>query len=310
MDRLSGIVDELEARLGTRDGEPVPLEGGITNRNFRLGLGGRDYVVRLCGKDTEALGIDRGAECEAAERAAQLGIGPPVAVRLADRDVLVTAFVTGRTADAASLREPAVLARVATALRAFHAGPPMDAVFDVPAIVEQQREVVLGRGGTVPPQLDEALAVARRIRAALRGPDHEPVPCHNDLLSANFILEPTTGSAGGARALQLVDWEYAGMNDRFFDLGNFAVNNELDDDDALRLLRAYFDAEPTDAQVAALALERYVSDLREAMWGVVQRVLSDLDFDYGAYADEHFARLRTTAADPRLEDWMARAAAA
>ena len=302
MDRLSGIVDELEQRLGTRDGEPVPLEGGITNRNYRLGLGGRDYVVRLCGKDTEALGIDRGAECLAAERAADLGIGPPVAVRLADHDVLVTAFVTGRTADAATLREPAVLARVAAALRAFHGGPPMSTVFDVPAIVEQQREVVLGRGGAVPAELDGALAVARRIRAALRGSDHEPVPCHNDLLSGNFILD--------GDALHIVDWEYAGMNDRFFDLGNFAVNNELGDDDTRALLRAYFDGEPTDAQLAALALERYVSDLREAMWGVVQAVLSDLDFDYPAYAGEHLARLRSTAADPRFEEWMAVAGAA
>jgi aminoglycoside phosphotransferase (APT) family kinase protein len=302
MDRLAGIVEQLEERLGTRDGEPTPLEGGITNRNFRLGLGGHEYVVRLCGKDTEALGIDRGAECLAAERASDLGIGPPVAVRLADQDVLVTSFVAGRTADAAALREPAVLARVAAALRAFHSGPPMDTVFDVPAIVQQQREVVLGRGGAVPGGIDEALELARAIRTALHGPGHEPVPCHNDLLSANFILD--------GDALHIVDWEYAGMNDRFFDLGNFAVNNELGEDDARRLLRAYLGAEPTEADVAALALQRYVSDLREAMWGVVQTVLSDLDFDYNAYAGEHLARLRATAADARFAEWMAVAAAA
>ena len=302
MDRLAAIVEQLEERLGARDGEPTPLEGGITNRNFRLGLGGRDYVVRLCGKDTEALGIDRGAECLAAARASELGIGPPVAVRLADQDVLVTAFVAGRTADAADLRAPAVLARVAAALRAFHDGPPMTTVFDVPAIVEQQREVVLGRGGAVPDGLDEALATARRIQAALDGPDHEPVPCHNDLLSANFILD--------GELLRIVDWEYAGMNDRFFDLGNFAVNNELGDADELRLLEVYFGGPPVPAQVAALALYRYVSDLREAMWGAVQTVLSDLDFDYRAYAAEHLERMGRTAADPRFEEWMAVAGAA
>jgi aminoglycoside phosphotransferase (APT) family kinase protein len=297
MDRMAGIVDALEARLGARGGEPVPLEGGITNRNFHVELGGDEYVVRLCGKDTEALGIDRATECLAAERAAELGIGPRVALRLPDENVLVTAFVTGHTADAAALREPAVLARVAAALRAFHGGPAIDSVFDVPVVVGEQREVVLGRGGSVPPELDQALAVARRIQEAVHGPDHEPVPCHNDLLSANFILERD--------ALHIVDWEYAGMNDRFFDLGNFAVNNELGDDDARRLLHAYFDAEPTHAQLAALALFRYVSDLREAMWGVVQTVLSDLDFDYRAYAAEHLERMGRTAADPRFEEWMA-----
>ena len=305
MDRLAGIVEQLEARLGARGGEPVPLEGGITNRNFRVVLGGRDYVLRLCGKDTEALGIDRPTECRAAERAAALGIAPPVALRLEDENVLVTAFVPGRTADAETLRRPEVLARVARALRAFHDGPPLDAIFDVPTVVEQQREVVLARGGSLPPELDAALATARRIQATLRGPAHDPVPCHNDLLAANFILDGTTGSAGGGPTVRIVDWEYAGMNDRFFDLGNFAVNNELDEGGERRLLEAYFGGAPTDGQLAALGLYRYISDLREAMWGVVQTVLSDLDFDYRAYAAEHFDRMGRTAADPRFEEWLA-----
>ena len=64
------------------------------------------------------------------------------------------------------------------------------------------------------------------------------------------------------------------------------------------------------AVVSAFALMRFVSDFREAMWGLAQTVLSDLDVDYAAYADEHFARLRERAADPRLEGWLARAAAA
>ena len=218
------------------------------------------------------------------------------------RQVLVTAFVPGRTADAETLRRPDVLARVARALRAFHDGPPLDAIFDVPTVVEQQREVVLARGGPLPPELDAALATARRIQATLRGPAHDPVPCHNDLLAANFILVGET--------LRIVDWEYAGMNDRFFDLGNFAVNNELDDGGERRLLEAYFGGAPTGGQMAALGLYRYISDLREAMWGVVQTVLSDLDFDYRAYAAEHFDRMGRTAADPRFEEWLAVAGAA
>ena len=63
------------------------------------------------------------------------------------------------------------------------------------------------------------------------------------------------------------------------------------------------------ASFAALRLMRLMSDVREAMWGVLQRAVSELDFDYGAYAAEHFARLRAEAADPRLEDWIGAAAA-
>ena len=103
--------------------------------------------------------------------------------------------------------------------------------------------------------------------------------CHNDLLSANFLSD--------GKHLRIVDWEYAGMGDRFFDLGNFTVNNELGADDQDRLLSAYFDDPPTPARRAALGLFRYLSDFREAMWGLVQTALSDLDFDFAAYSRRH-----------------------
>ena len=99
------------------------------------------------------------------------------------------------------------------------------------------------------------------------------MPCHNDLLNANFIDD-------GER-LRIVDWEYAGMGDRFFDLANFSINHELDADERARCSR------PTSARRApttrdALELMRFMSDFREAMWGVVQRAVSELDFDFDA----------------------------
>ncbi len=58
-----------------------------------------------------------------------------------------------------------------------------------------------------------------------------------------------------------------------------------------------------------MRLMRLMSDVREAMWGVVQGVVSELDFDFAAYAADHFARLRAAAADPRVEEWIRGASA-
>jgi thiamine kinase-like enzyme len=102
----------------------------------------------------------------------------------------------------------------------------------------------------------------------------------------------------------LVDWEYAGMGHRMFDLGNLAVNNEFDDGAEERLLAAYFRLAPTDGQRAALKLMRIMSDAREGAWGVVQGAVSDLDFDFADYADRHFSRLAKAGEDPRLEEWL------
>jgi thiamine kinase-like enzyme len=289
---LSESLDRLIPLLGTLEGEPTPLDGGITNRNFRARLGGREVVVRLPGKDTGMLGIDRAAEAEANRCAARAGVAPEVAALLEDPPALVTTFVEGETMVSEALREPAALAEVAAALRAVHGCQPVSATFSAFRIVEGYAEKTRTRGGEVPVAYEPSQVTAAKIEMALRWRPHEAVLCHNDLLAANFI-----GSPDG---LRIVDWEYAGMGDRYFDLGNFAVNNELGDEQEEGFLQAYFDQPPTAGQLAALRLMRFMSDFREAMWGVLQGTLSDLDFDFAEYATKHFDRLGAAEADPRF----------
>ena len=105
-------------------------------------------------------------------------------------------------------------------------------------------------------------------------------PCHNDLLNANFIDD-------GVR-VRIVDWEYAGMGDPFFDLGNFSVNHGLTADEDEELLADYDGGPVRRDRLARLTLMRTVSDFREAMWGVLQQAISTLDVDFVAYAGEHF----------------------
>jgi thiamine kinase-like enzyme len=104
----------------------------------------------------------------------------------------------------------------------------------------------------------------------------------------------------------IVDWEYAGMGDAFFDLANLAANHELGEDEERELLAAYRgELRPDDLD--SLRLMRYMSDFREAMWGVVQQGISELDFDFAGYVADHFDRLARTAAEPGFQDALARA---
>jgi thiamine kinase-like enzyme len=296
---LTEVVARVTALLGPREGSVVQLEGGITNRNFRVNFGGTDYVVRLPGKRTEILGIDRVAECIANKIASDLGMAPHVAAMLEEPSCLVTMFIDGRELTVDELREPETLAEVARNLRRFHdSGTELPTGFDSFRLVEEYAESGRANGSEPPDGYDDALALAHRIEKAIEGQDeHQPVPAHNDLLTANFLRD-------GGNQIQLIDWEYAGMGDRWFDLGNFAVNNELDDDQEAQLLEAYFGEPPDDRRRATLKLFRFMSDFREAMWGVVQAGVSELDFDYGEYTRKHFDRLEGARKDPRFEDWI------
>jgi thiamine kinase-like enzyme len=278
--------------------EPELVTGGITNHNYRVGLGGRICVLRIAGKDTSLLGIDRVAERAANQAAAALGLAPEVLA--ADEGWLVTEYVDAVPGEPATVRQmPEAVGR---ALRAVHdSGVELPARFWVPDLLDAYAEVVHARGAELPPVYNAARELADRIAGLL--PLSEAVPCHDDLLPGNVMRMRNTG------AVMLVDWEYAGMGHRMFDLGNVAVNNEFGEAEEVRLLTAYLGRAPSEADRAALRLMRIMSDAREGAWGVIQSVISELDFDFGAYAAHHFGRLAAAAEDSRLEEWFGAAAA-
>jgi thiamine kinase-like enzyme len=287
---LEDALRALEARLGPPESEPVPLDGGITNRNYRVRFGGRDCVVRLPGKDTELLGIDRDAECAANAAAAAIGVAPEVIAFEREPACLVTLFVDARPVPPEELRER--VAEIARALHAIHAGPPLPAAFSPFQRTRDYERTARERGGTIPDAYPEVRAIADEIEAALA---YDPVPCHNDLLTANFIDD-------GSR-LWILDWEYAGMGDRFFDLANFSNHHDLSVPGMEALIAAYF-GESTPGRLARVRLMRPMAAFWEAMWGVVQATCSELDFDFLAYADEYLGKVRTALDDPDFPRWL------
>jgi thiamine kinase-like enzyme len=293
---LADALRALEPQLGPPESEPVPLDGGITNRNYRARFAGRDCVVRLPGKNTELLGIDREAERAATAAAATIGVGPDVIAFEPSRGCLVTGFIEARPVPPEELRTRA--AEVAEALRAIPAGPRLPATFSPFDRTRAYERTARERGGTIPDAYPEVRAAADAIAAVL---DYEPVPCHNDLLTANFLDD--------GKRLRILDWEYAGMGDRFFDLANFSNHHDLSVEEMETLIAAYF-GESTPGRLARVRLMRPMAAFWEGMWGVVQATCSELDFDFLGYADEYLGKVRTALDDPDFPRWLEDARAA
>jgi hypothetical protein len=279
MPDVAAALSGLEPALGALEGEPVALVGGITNRNFRARMGGRDVVVRLLEPGTDVLGIDRATEVEASTRAAALGIGPELL--LSTDGVMVFEFLAGGPAS--------VTPAVAADLRSFHGSPPLRGSFDVFRVIERHAD--LTDSHRFDPLLQRIESVVGEDRA----------PCHNDLLPSNFVSDGTR--------TRIVDWEYAGQNNPFFDLGNLAVNNDFGQDEEQELLALYFDEPCNAARLARLKLMRIVSDAREWMWALVQTQISSLDNDYESYANSCLLRQTSSASDPRVAPWISDAEA-
>jgi thiamine kinase-like enzyme len=279
-----------------RDPVLTPITSGITNVNVKAELDGDAYVVRLPGADTELLGIDRHAELEATRAAAAAGVGPEVVDFV--EGCLVTRFLDGTPIPVDDLSGEDVLASVVRSIRAIHTAAPIPSTFSVFRVVERYHDLAAERGVPIPAVYDRAHSLAARIEGALARNPLPEATCHNDLLNANLLR-------AGDR-VWVVDYEYAGMGDPFFDLGNLSINNELPPPARETLLGLYV-GDVRDVHRARLGLMRIMSDFREAMWGVLQQGISTLDVDYVAYAEKHFARMEATAADDCFEDWLAAA---
>jgi thiamine kinase-like enzyme len=271
-----------------------PLEGGITNLNYRVDVGGECFHVRLPGRNTELLGIDREHEHAAQLIASQSGIAPEVIDFIRPEGYLITRFIEGRPIPPEELRQPENLQRLAEILRRIHSMPKIPGVFNAFQVVRDYTEIAQRYNVSFPKNFDRLIQRMYDAEIALNNQPISPQPCHNDLLNGNFLLTDW---------LYILDWEYAGMGDPFFDLANFSNNHELVVEEDYFLLGCYFE-EITPQNIAHMNIMKVMSDFREAMWGQVQAGISDLDFDFREYADKHFERLTKNIQNPNWNQWL------
>lgn len=272
----------------------TPLHGGITNQNYRVDCRGESFVLRIGGKGTHLLGIDRQREHLCSSLAAQMGVGAPVVYFLVEEEALVTRFIAGEGITPERAAQPETLSRIAAAMQRYHNGPAFPGSFSPFETVRSYHQLALAHDVIFPETLPRVFALMERIEAALL-PVQQIKPCHNDLLASNFIDDGQT--------IWILDWEYAGMGDLFFDLGNFAVNQSLNDEQCELLLHCYFGVVRSD-DLAHLHLMRLASDLRESFWGFLQMGISALDFDYRDYAHHHLNRFLHNVSAPAFEQWL------
>ena len=297
---MTSSIDQVIRRVpqweGAADLTYSPLGGGITNWNYKVNTGGESFVLRIAGANTELLGIDRDIEYAASTIAGKLKISPQVVQFIEPEGYLVTKFIKGSPLTPQEVKQNKNLKIIVEMLKKFHATSPISGTFWVPQIVQDYSQIARRHNIPFPGNFDWLLDCLDEAVAAF---EHDPLPhcpCHNDLLNENFLVDD--------QQIYILDWEYAGMGDRFFDLANLSVNHDFTDDQDRLLLEFYF-GEVSEKGWAHLKIMRIISDYRESMWGLVQMGISELDFDFREYADKHFERLTNNLEDPNWGEWLA-----
>ncbi len=257
--------------------EVTELPGGLTNHNYRVRTTTHDVVVRISPPTTELLAVDREQEWCNSRAAAEAGVGAPVVDYLPGQGVMVVEFLPGRTYGAEDVA--ANLARIAAAVRRLHAGPAFVARFDMFEVQERYQAIVSDRGFAVPQGYAELGDPAARVRRVLERHPETLVPCHNDLLAANFIDDGDD--------VRIIDYEYSGMNEPAFELGNLVNESQLGHESLVEVVGAYYGR--VDAQLLARAeLWGFAGRYAWTLWGAIQHGVSDVDHDFWGFTVERF----------------------
>jgi thiamine kinase-like enzyme len=274
----------------------APLEGGLTNTNYKVVTARGAYVVRISNKDSSLLAIDRENELHNTIAAADAGVGAPVVAALPEHDALVLEFLEGRSLTAEDLRQGDRLGLVADACRRLHAGRPFLHDFDMFEIQRRYLGVVQERGFRLPDRYLEFEPQLLAIEDAMRLRAEPPVPCNNDLLAENFI------DIGGD--LKLIDYEYSGNNDACFELGNVWSESNLSLPQLDELVTRYYDRRLRN-KIARARLWGLVGKYGWMLWASIQDGVSPLDFDFWSWGMEKYERAVLEFDGPDFEHLLA-----
>ena len=275
-DDLLPRVGEACQALAVRAEGTVPCNNDLLAANF-IDDGDRLWLIdyELSGNNDACFELGN----IAAEAQLPAGAGPPVIEYRPQDRLLVIGYLEGRTLGAADVAEQANIPRIAAACRRLHAGGRFGNDFDMFDIQRGYLAVARSRGFRVPAGYDDLLPPFSAAEKALAARPAATVPCHNDLLAANFIDD-------GDR-IWLIDYELSGNNDACFELGNIGAESHVSQEALADLVTAYY-GRARRSRIARARLLGLVGMYGWTLWGAIQNAASPIDFDFWSWAMERF----------------------
>lgn len=277
--------------------------GGLTNLVHLVQTAGRQVIVRIPGEGTEDY-IDRAVELNNAVAAYRAGVSAEVLWADAKTGVMISDAIQNietMVPDGFKSRAGSA-ARAGVALAKLHgSGETFEFRFELFKMIDDYLKILATKDVDLPDGYHAIVQAADPVKAALAANPEPLAPCHCDPLCENFLDD-------GDR-MWIVDWEYSGMNDPLWDVGDLSVEANMDSLQEMALMRAYFGAEPTPAQHGRVVIYKAMCDLLWTLWGLIQHADDNPAEDFWAYATGRFERCKALMNDPRFAVHVAAVAA-
>lgn len=281
------IVKELIPEWAdAKDIRITVLEGGITNKLYRVRSDRGDVAVRIYGDRTEMF-INRDWEADAIAKMALEGISPKLVKYLPDKKVTIVEFVTG----CYTLKNPDFLKEelhetIIDPVRRIHRSrQTLPKIFDPLTEVEKMARILTKDVGAEYPQFDIAGTIRKfhKLYEHCRMPPEKFTVSHNDLLAENFLLVCDEHRDRFSRPLYIIDWEYAGMAPRYYDIGDMFQEILVPREVEKKLVEHYCEGKNFEKTLYMIDLYKPFPDIYWFLWSLIQQNVSSIKFDFYTY---------------------------
>ena len=261
-------------------------------------------MLRIPGDKTSDY-INRKVEGHNARVAAEVGINAPV-LFFDERDgLMLCRYLDGTVSMTPELfhQRPGAPARAALALRQIHrSGQKFEFRFELFNMIDEYLRVLAKLGTPLPEGYHDVVREAEAVRRALDRHPAAVTPCHCDPLSENFLDD--------GKRMWVVDWEYSGMNDPLWDLGDMSVEAGFAEEQDREMMEAYCEGRLSAAQQGRMVIYKAMCDLLWTLWGLIQFANKNPADDFWAYAMRRFERCKTLMGDTAFARHISAAEAA
>lgn len=258
--------------------------GGLTNQVYRVADDSRTWLLRVAGEGTDEY-IDRSVEEHNARVAADVGVSASVYYFDRKTGLMLANYLDGcETMSATKFSERAgAPARAGRVMKKLHSsGQKFEFRFELFSMIDEYLKTLEGLDVELPSGYHDVVKEAEPIQSALEKQSIVLTPCHCDPLAENFLDD--------GKRMWMVDWEYSGMNDPLWDLGDLSVEAGFTDEQDLEMLNAYFDGNLSPSDHGRMVIYKAMADLLWTLWGLIQHGNKNPADDFWAYATGRFER--------------------
>ena len=287
IDQVFSILNNIKGyEKISRENSNLKRLGGMTNIVHLVETDSNNLIVRIPGKGTEDY-INRTFEYNNAMAAWRAGISAEIIWADVEKGIMVSKAINGietMTPKFFSSRKGSP-ARAGLALAKLHnSGETFDFRFDLFNMIDDYLDILSSKNAELPDGYHDIVKAAKPVKEALIANPMTLAPCHCDPLCENFLDD--------GNKMWIVDWEYSGMNDPLWDLGDLSVEAGMDESQESEMLIAYFGKDPTAAQKGRVIIYKAMCDLLWTLWGLIQHADKNPAEDFWAYSIERFERCK------------------